>query len=139
MYDDGSSCNRRQSHLLPRDIRQKENNAYSPPSHTFYEPLARQSKARSLVTIRQTPYRHYFLALLCIQRCFQPAHFPDSNSYDCGALHALKRTTGGQDYSSIELLRKAVDKEMIDGNMNGRHVGVYKSSQCWDKCMKKEK
>ena len=66
----------------------------------------------------------------------QPAYSPDLSPCDYGCYHSLKKALSGVQYTSIAELKAAVDKEIINGNKNGKYLAVLKLPDRWEKCIK---
>lgn len=62
--------------------------------------------------------------MLNIHRWFQLAYSLDPSQCHYEALHALKNATGGRVYSTIDLLRKVIDRKHKYGNANGKYMTV---------------
>lgn len=71
-----------------------------------------------------------------IGRWFQPPYSPDLSPCDYGCFRALKRAIGGVSYPSVTSLKKAIDKEVTDGNAHGRYATVRSLPERWQRCIK---
>lgn len=56
-----------------------------------------------------------------------------------GALHVLKKATGGQADATIDWLREAIDRKIAYEDVSDRYIAAQGLPVCWAKCVKKKR
>lgn len=70
-----------------------------------------------------------------IERWHQPPYSPDLSPCDYGCFHSLKRAIGGQLYSTVDVLKEALNREITYGNQNGTYTAVQRLPERWERCV----